>query len=63
MKKPRCGEKTRFVPLRMPVWAYNELKRLSEAENLGVGYFINRFVLRGLKMKKKDSRAITNCYQ
>jgi len=63
MKKPRCGEKTRFVPLRMPISAYNELKRLSEAEQRGVAYFINDFVLRGLKMKKKDSRAITDCHQ
>jgi hypothetical protein len=61
MKKTRFGEKPRFVTMRMPESAYKELKRRSEAEQRGVAYFINDFVLKGLKMKKKDSSAIMDC--
>lgn len=58
MRKTKFGEKTRFVTMRMPESVYNELKTRSEVEQRGVAYFINDFVLRGLKMKKK---AITDC--
>lgn len=59
MKLPRQGELTKHITLRIPVANYNRLKKLAEAHDLGVTYFINRLVKVGLpKLEKKSAERL-----